>query len=106
MNAGILKHRISIQISTNAQGTYGEPTPTWVDFITCSASIEPINGREYFSSQQVNSEVTHRIKMRYKAGINSKMRVKYHNRYFDIKSVINIKEQNREIHLMAVENNG
>lgn len=88
----------------NTQDTYGETTQDWVIFLSgLWASIEPLSGREYFSTHQVNAEISHRIKLRYKAGITPKMRVKYGNRYFNIISAIDIKEAHREIHLMCTE---
>ncbi|TGE33172.1 phage head closure protein [Desulfosporosinus sp. Sb-LF] len=36
------------------------------------ASIEPLSGREYYAAQQVNAEITHRIKIRYRAQTNQK----------------------------------
>jgi len=67
------------------------------------ASIEPISGREYFSAQTTQADVTHRINLRYVAGVKPKMRVKYGSRIFDILSVSNVDERNRELQLMCRE---
>ena len=104
MNPGRLKHKIDIQQELTTQNSFGEPTQTWVNFLSgLFCSIEPIRGKEYFASDQVNAEVSHRIRMRYIGGIHPKMRVKYCNRYFDIIDAINVLEANKKLELMCVE---
>ena len=76
---------------------------TWSTYATVQASIEPISGREYFAAQSTQADVTHRIRIRYLSGIVPKMRVSYNSRIFDILSVINVGERNRELQLMCRE---
>ena len=103
MRAGKLRHKITIQDYTESQNGYGAVTKTWSDYATLWASIEPIRGREFWESQQINAEVTAKITIRYLADINPKMRVKYGNRIFEIISVINPEERNVELQLMVKE---
>lgn len=53
--------------------------------------------------QNTNSELSVRIKTWYYPGITNSMRVVYGARIFNIKSVIDVKEQHKEMHLMCVE---
>lgn len=104
MNAGILRHKIDIEQELLIKNTYGESTQTWVIFksgVFCS--VEPIRGREYFAADEVKSEVTHRIRMRYLFGMRTKMRIKYNNRYFNIIDIIDIMERHKEMQLMVTE---
>lgn len=105
MQAGQLRHKLDIETELNIQDTYGQPTQEWVVFLPgLWAAIEPLTGREYYAAQQVNAEISHRIKIRYKSGITPNMRVKFGvARYFNIVSVIDIKEAHRELHLMCTE---
>jgi SPP1 family predicted phage head-tail adaptor len=105
LQAGQLKHKLDIEAELHAQDSYGQTTQDWVVFISgLWASIEPLSGKEYYASQQVNAEISHRIKIRYKAGIKPNMRVKFGtDRYFNIVSVIDLNEAHREIHLMCTE---
>jgi SPP1 family predicted phage head-tail adaptor len=104
MNPGRLRHKIDIQQELTTQNTYGEPTHSWVTFLSSvPASIEPIRGREYFASDKMNAEITHRIRMRFRLGVKAKMRVKYCGRYFDIESAINVDEGNEWYELMCRE---
>lgn len=112
MRAGQLRHRVTIQYRTETQNATGEVTWTWSDLATVWASIEPISGREFFSSQQVQSSVTTRIRVRHRTDVNAKMRVKYTRdpsssplkvAYYAIEAVIPVQERHREVHLMCVE---
>lgn len=103
MNPGDLRHRITIQQLIETRNELGEVVQSWQDFATVWAAIEPLRGREYFDSQQINAEVTTRIRIRYRPGIKPKMRAVYGTRIFDIQSVIDIEERHQEIHLMCKE---
>ena len=59
--------------------------------------------REYFSAQQVQSEVTTQIWLRYLDGIMPTMRVKFGKRTLDIVSVLNTQERNVSLQLMCKE---
>lgn len=102
-NPGNLRHRITIQQISSTQDDYGQPIDEWTDIATVWASIEPITGREFFAADTINSEISHRIRMRYKPGILPSMRVKFKTRYFDIQSVINYNELNTDLQLMCKE---
>ena len=103
MRAGALRHKIVIQEPTETQDSVGGPDATWSTFATVWASIEPLNGRELFAAQQINAEITARIRIRYLSGVIPKMRVSFGERIFEILSVINLEERNREMELMVKE---
>lgn len=101
-NIGKLRKRIEIQSNTATADAMGQLIPTWTTLDTRFASIEPLTGRELINAQQVNAEITHKVTLRYYAA-NSKMRVKYGTRLFEIMSVINKEERNIETQLMCKE---
>jgi len=103
MRIGELRHRITIQQQSSIQDGYGQPVSSWIDVATPWSSIEPLSGREFFAAQQVNSETTTRIKIRYLAGVVSKMRVVYGLKIYDILYVIDPEERHREMQLMCKE---
>lgn len=103
MRAGDLRQRIKIQQKSVTRDTYGGETITWTDVAIVWAAVEPISGREYFSAQQFRAEVTTRIRIRHRAGITPVMRVSSGTRLYDIISVIEVNERNREVHLMCQE---
>jgi SPP1 family predicted phage head-tail adaptor len=106
LKIGKLRHRIAIEQVTETQDTDGSVIEIWSAYATVQASIEPLSGREYIAAQSIQADVTHRISLRYMPGITPKMRVNYSSRIFDILSVINVGERNRELQLMCRENIG
>ena len=75
----------------------------WEDIATTWASINPISGKEYYSAETINSDLTHKIRLRYRRGITPDMRILYNGRIFYIVSVINEYEKNTMLQLMCRE---
>ena len=103
MRIGPLRHRVTIQQLSKSQNGMGEEEPGWTNFATRWASIEPISGREYFAAQQINAEVTHRVRMRYLPGMESTMRLLYGGRIFNITALINADERNQTLEILCTE---
>lgn len=103
MRAGDLRHRITLQRLEMVQDSYGQPTETWSDVVIVWAAVNPISGREFFQAETINSEVTHKILIRYRQGIEPAMRIKFKDRIFTIISVINFQEKNEALQLMCKE---
>ena len=110
LGAGALKKRITIQTATQAATTSSASgTGTWADTMTVWAAIWPQKARELLQAQQVVSEVTHRVRIRFRAGVNTAQRVKYFDhradatRYFKIRSALNWEEKNMWLDLMCEE---
>ena len=98
MDPGKLNHRITFQIQ-NLDSEEEE----WNDIVTTWASINPISGREYYQAETINSDLTHKIRLRYRRGITPDMRILYKDRIFNIVSVINEYEKNAILQLMCRE---
>jgi SPP1 family predicted phage head-tail adaptor len=104
MKPGKMRHRITIQQSTQTQNSFGEPIDSWSTFAgPLWAAVEPIQGREFWAQQQVQSEVTIRVRIRYLSGVTSSMRILYGARILTIESVIDPKEGHKEMQLMCSE---
>ncbi|SHF16394.1 phage head closure protein [Caloramator proteoclasticus] len=103
MKINDLRHRITLQKLEMVQDSYGQATENWVDVVTVWAAVNPISGREFFQAETINSEVTHKILIRYRKGVEPSMRVKFKDRIFTILSVINFQEKNEALQLMCKE---
>ena len=103
MRAGRLRHRITIQNPTKQRNQVGETVLAWKDLATVWAAVEPVSGKEFFAAKQVIAEVTHKIRTRYRPGISPQSRVLFNGRTFEVNSVINRDERNRELEIMATE---
>ena len=103
MRGGPLRYRITIERPVEIQAGDGSMITAWETFADVWASIEPLIGREYFAQDREQAAVSHKIRMRYLPGITHKMRVAWESRIFEIESVLNVGERNREIVLMCSE---
>ncbi len=103
MNPGNLRHRIILQTKTVTRDSFGAEIEVWGQEIELWASIEPLTSREYFASLQMQSQVTHKITIRYYPGLRTDWRIKLGSRLFDIKSIINLREENKELTLLCTE---
>ncbi len=87
--AGMLYHRVKVQ---EDQGTtknaMGEPIEDWVTIKTRYAKIEPLTGREYWDAQQIKSNVTHTVTMRFCEGLTTKMRLVFQGRIFNLGNIL------------------
>ncbi len=105
--AGRLKYKVIIQQYTASVDAVGAPVETWADYITRYASVVPLNGSEFFAAQQLTVDMNVRIRLRYDTAfdlVTPKDRVIWNSRTFDIMTIINPMESNREIVLMCQEN--
>lgn len=101
--AAIFRHRITLQELVTGQDEAGQPVREWQDVATVWAAVEPLRGREYWAAAQVQSEVTTRIRIRYRSGIRPDMRVLYGGRVFNVTAVIDPEERHVELQLMCRE---
>ena len=106
INAGKLNKRVSIEESvavSPAVNEFGEPNVVWDELAEVWAAMEPLTGREFWAQQQVQSEITVRIRIRYRDDIVAGMRVVYNQAIYMIKNVIDPLEKHEELHLMCSE---
>lgn len=106
ITAGMLNKRVTIQqlaAASPAQDEYGEPQASWTTFAEVWAAVEPIQGREFWAQQQVQSEVNTRVRIRYRSGVTELMRVLYGSRVLVIQAIIDPKEAHEELQLMCAE---
>lgn len=102
MRSGMLRHRVTLQQFRQGQDAYGGPVETWEDVAIVWASLEAMSGREFFASQQAQSEVTQRIRIRYRAGVTADMRVTHNGKVFNIVAPLP-DNRGRELVLMCRE---
>lgn len=74
-----------------------------IEVKTVWASVEPTRGREYQEAQRIRPELTYKITTRYHKGITPDMFIKFKDRFFNIISIINVKEQNAMLEIVCTE---
>lgn len=100
---GKLRHRVTLQELVKTDDGYGGIVETWQDVATVWAAIKPLRGNERYTAQQVQSELSHKITIRYQAGIKPQMKLLYKGRTFEIESVIDIEERHQWLELLCSE---
>lgn len=70
---------------------------------TVWASVEPTRGREYQEAQRIRQELTYKITTRYHKGITPDMFIRFRNRFFNIISVINVREKCEMLEIICTE---
>jgi SPP1 family predicted phage head-tail adaptor len=97
-----MDHLAVVQTPTESANAIGEPILTWSTFATRWVAILPLSGNEQITALANEGNVTHRIRMRYTAGIKPKMRLVSEGRTFEIMSVVE-RGRREEHELMASE---
>lgn len=115
IEAGKLRHRIKIVdptvVDTGAQDSFGQiipgaNPPTVADNLP--ASIEFVSAKQIYAAQTFTSQVTHRITIRWMAGIKPEQEVQFtdpegKDRHVQIVSIDNPDQQSRMLILNCLE---
>ena len=104
MNAGSLRHYITINAQSAISDAYGQPVLTWTPLVLCWASITAVTSKEIYSLGGFTSQVTHKVSIRYPAvKILAGMQIAYEGRTFNIQAVSDPDETKRELSLFSQE---
>jgi SPP1 family predicted phage head-tail adaptor len=104
-----LNRRIHIQTQSTTQDAAGGLVPVWSTVYTCWASIDIQESQRVYSTAEFMSSVANRITLRWTSSviISANQRVVYKEpttgvvHTYEIKTVTNTKQANREIVLMC-----
>lgn len=83
----------------------GYPKEMWADYCKCKAYIRHMNADDMLKLGTMVNNSTMFIKMPYKYGLTSKMRVLYKGTAYDITSIDNVEEDDVFIDLICVTSN-
>jgi SPP1 family predicted phage head-tail adaptor len=101
--AGDLIHFITFELAVEVADGYGGKNVTWQEFAEVQAKVTPLSGSERFHAMRKESDITHKIIMRYSSWVDSTYRINFNGRIMEIDSVINLEERNRWIEIKAIE---
>jgi SPP1 family predicted phage head-tail adaptor len=103
ISAGMLKHPLSIYQRVTSQDAAGQPYETYVLIVAVRGYMKPLVGKDYLSAQQIVSEVTHDITIRYTARVKARHIIRMCHRHFEIMAVINPEEASEWLYLKCKE---
>ncbi len=98
-----LRHFLSLERPELIADGYGGSERLWVKATDLWAKITPASTREILSKDQMESEITHRIIIRYRKDVLPEMRLRKEERIFEIIGVLNEMERNRWLQLECKE---
>lgn len=102
MKAGDLDQRVTVERQQGGFDELGQPLPdNWAPLFSCWAAVEPLTGREYIAASAAVSEVTAKIRMRFRPWMTNTDRVIHNGTTYGIESVIDVRSEHRELHLMC-----
>lgn len=84
MNPGDFNRNVTIQTITATRDAFGAEIETWGDVAVVWAKIEPLSGGESYSSDNIQSQSTHRITVYYRTDVTAKQRIVYDGFAYDI----------------------
>ena len=96
MDAGKLRERVTVQQASEVRNTLGETVLSWSTFAERWASVEGVSARESLAFGQQQIDVTHRVRLRYLAGLTQNMRIQWRGRTLEIISLL--EHNNRSEH--------
>lgn len=99
MRAGRLRHTLTIEQPSDAQGSGGDITTTWSTYASVRGELNAVRGGEEFRGHQVHAEADSRLEIRYLAGVTPKMRVTFGSRVFDVLWAGDVEGRGRRLHL-------
>jgi SPP1 family predicted phage head-tail adaptor len=104
LDAGMLDKRIIIQSPTLTPQDGGGQDIDWtIDPVTVWASLSATGGSEFIAAQQLQPELTHEVKLRYRTGVTAKHRLVFGSRIFSVHAVLNPLERNEQLALYCSE---
>ncbi|OLO40314.1 hypothetical protein BTR23_07445 [Alkalihalophilus pseudofirmus] len=98
MKAGELKDRLIIQTKVKIPDDGGGYEEDWIDGEKVWSKVTPLSGVSLYRAKQMNAEITHEVKLRYRELSKEENRFKYKSdRILEIESMINVDELNEEL---------
>ncbi len=103
MNPGDLRHRLTIQSKTETADGIGGFSEAWGTFANVWGAVWPTSAKELVQNQQLQGQVTHRVRIRYLAGVTTSMRILLGARVLNILSIVNPNEAGELLDLVCLE---
>ena len=104
LRAGQLRHLLTIQTPTDSVDATGAVKSSWATLTTVWGAVWPVTAKEYIAAGQIFTNLTHRVRIRYTdSTMTTKCRVRFGDRYLDIRGIVNSEERDEMLDLMCTE---
>lgn len=105
MRAGELRRRLTLEQPVDTSDRAGGDTRAFVSEGTVWGAVIALRAQELFQAQQIDSHVTSRVLIRYRAGVKPEWRITEPatGRVFEIRSVLDLDARRRQLELICEE---
>lgn len=100
---GELRHRVALEAFARSADGGGGATGSWTLVAEVWAAVLPSSGDESFMHDRVAGRQKYSVWMRYRDGVTPDLRLRFGNRVFDIRAVVNVEERGRWLKLEVEE---
>jgi SPP1 family predicted phage head-tail adaptor len=105
--AGKLDKRVRLMKQSETRNSLNQKINAWAEIAngTVWAAIEPLRSSERIQSSALQTEITHRVTIRYRADVRAEMRVYYGVRQFAVIGLRSPDERGEYLELTCLEGN-
>lgn len=103
MRTGQLRSKVELQKPSETKNEVGEVKTTWETEHEVWAQITALTGIEFYQSDQVESNVTHRVTIRWVAGLDSEWRILYGDRILEVNVIMDPQERKEQLQMLCRE---
>lgn len=103
VKGGDLRHRITVERSTETRDDYGGQTVAWTTRFSAWAKITPMSTSQILYARQLEHRVSHKIVIRFRDDIEIDDRISYDSRIFHVRGYKNVEERDRWLEIEAEE---
>ena len=105
--AGNRRHKVTIFAQQpTTPNELGSAVAPYAPTFTVNGQVRPIQATERAANAAITADVTHEIRMQYNTFTNNTCRLAAVGKMFEIDSITNVMEQNREFVILAHELSG
>ena len=100
---GAMRHKVIIQQVTSTTDAGGGRAVSWANYTTVFAHVEQLSAQVKFDQGVVDERGLYRFTMRFLTGVDTRNRLSFDNKIFNIDSVINLDERKKYLVIRAKE---
>lgn len=100
---GALRARLILEVPSETPDGVGGVLRGFAPAATLWARIETLRGQEAFAAASLGQTLTHRVTLRFHAGLDASMRLRLGARLFAIRAIIDAEERRRVLACLCEE---
>jgi len=95
LTAGMLRNQMEVQRVTNSADGMGGYTKSWAKVQDAWFHLKPLSGGERMQAMRIESTISHRAHCRASVDVETRDRLSYDGRVFNVKAVLDLEERGK-----------